>query len=145
MHKVDSLINASISKYTGLLHPVAHHLRLAASRMRKIYKNRLMISKYKLMDARIYSSGDNLCIIICVSNIMKPQNTRAPPSEITNSNSLLCIKTYKKIQDIILTTKCIILQYNSKGLCFSSTQKPASLSLHDKLTTLFKYKHAFSK
>ena len=62
--------------------------------MRKMYRNRFIMSKYRLMDARMYSSGDNLCIIICVSKIMNPQNSKAPPSEITNSSSSLLINIW---------------------------------------------------
>ena len=34
----------------------------------------------------MYSSGDILCMIMCVSNMMKPQNKTAPPIETTNSS-----------------------------------------------------------
>ena len=54
-----------------------------------MYKNKLIKSRYKLMEARMYSSVERECISKYVSNIINPQNSRAPATEITNSNALL--------------------------------------------------------
>lgn len=41
---------------------------------------------YKLIVAKIYSSADNVFIIICVSTIINKQNRKAPPSDSSSSN-----------------------------------------------------------
>ena len=43
----------------------------------------------------MYSSGESLCIMRCVSNMMKPQKMTAPATEMTNSIASL----QKKIWD----------------------------------------------
>ncbi|KAG5895134.1 hypothetical protein JTB14_008568 [Gonioctena quinquepunctata] len=61
--------------------------------MRKMYMNKLMMSMYKLIVAKIYSSGDKVFMIICVSNMMNRQKTRAPPSEMAISRIEDCKNT----------------------------------------------------
>lgn len=51
-----------------------------------MYMNKLIISKYKLIVANMYSSGDKVCINNCVSNMMNKQNINAPPKHNTISN-----------------------------------------------------------
>lgn len=61
------------------------HSRRMACRIRSMYRNRLIKSRQRLTEARIYSSGDSLCMMRWVSNIMNPQKMMAPATEITNS------------------------------------------------------------
>lgn len=43
-------------------------------------RNRLMISRYRLIQAMMYSSGETLCMIRLVSNTMNRLKTKAPPT-----------------------------------------------------------------
>lgn len=47
--------------------------------------NKFNISIYKLIVARIYSSGERCFIIMCVSYKRNTQNKKAPATDITNS------------------------------------------------------------
>lgn len=56
--------------------------------MRKMWRNRFIISKYRLIVASIYSSGEIWCIIKWVSTTMNIENRNAPPIASINSNPL---------------------------------------------------------
>lgn len=51
-----------------------------------------MISIYKLIVAKMYSSGDKVFIISWVSNMMKSENISAPPKPMANSKMVDCKK-----------------------------------------------------
>lgn len=58
-----------------------------ACKTRNIFKNKLIISKYKLIVAKTYSSADNFSIIICVSYKINKLNKKAPAHENNSSSA----------------------------------------------------------
>ena len=52
----------------------------------RMYRKRLIMSKYRLMAQRMYSSVDILFSIICVSTTINNENSDAPPAEYISSS-----------------------------------------------------------
>ena len=58
---------------TSAVSKLFSYFLLTFSRIFRISMNKLTMSKYSSIVARIYSSGETLVIIICVSKMMNPE------------------------------------------------------------------------
>lgn len=62
--------------------------------MRKIYKNKFIMSKYRLIVAKMYSSGDKCSIMSFVSTMINKEKIKAPPRDSNISKACDCRKIW---------------------------------------------------
>jgi len=75
---------------------------------------RLRMSRYRLIAARIYSSGLSLCIIRCVSKMINKEKRNAPPTDIAlyikALGNRICKEIMYHIQGFV---NMLLLRFNS--------------------------------